>query len=254
MDYTIKKIATLSGVSTRTLRYYDEIDLLKPARINSAGYRIYGLREIDQLQQILFYRSLDLKLEEIKKILTDPSFDSEQALRSHYHQLIERRNQMNHLIHTVEKTLSYRKGEITMTDKEKFEGFKKDALEQNEAVYGKEIRKKYGDHEVEKSNKKWSSLTVSQFNAMETTEKELFTALTSVFESKDIASLEAQQVFRKHKEWLEFTAPNYSAEYHIHLGKMYCSDKRFTAYYDSRIGAGATEILAAIIKKYAHTS
>ena len=59
MEYTIKKLATLAGVTTRTLRYYDEVGILKPARINSSGYRIYGKKEIDRLQQILFYREKD---------------------------------------------------------------------------------------------------------------------------------------------------------------------------------------------------
>lgn len=67
MEYTVQALGKLAGVSTRTLRYYDEIDLLKPARINSSGYRIYGPNEVDRLQQILFYRELDVPLETIKK-------------------------------------------------------------------------------------------------------------------------------------------------------------------------------------------
>ncbi len=77
---TIKKMASLSGVSARTLRYYDEIGLLQPARINSSGYRIYGQAEVNRLQQILFYCELDLKLDEIKEILEQPDFNVEQAL------------------------------------------------------------------------------------------------------------------------------------------------------------------------------
>lgn len=76
MEYTIKKIAELSGVSPRTLRFYDEIGLLKPARINSSGYRIYGANEIDRLQQSLFYRSLEFKLEQIQELLNQPTLIS----------------------------------------------------------------------------------------------------------------------------------------------------------------------------------
>ena len=68
MEYTVQKLGKLAGVSTRTLRYYDEIGILKPARINSSGYRIYGQAEVNQLQQILFYRELGVSLENIKKI------------------------------------------------------------------------------------------------------------------------------------------------------------------------------------------
>ncbi|MHC5229959.1 MerR family transcriptional regulator [Enterococcus sp. LJL99] len=250
MEYTIKKIATLSGVSTRTLRYYDELDLLKPARINSAGYRIYGTEEIDRLQQILFYRSLDMKLEDIKKITTDSDFDFQKALLSHHQQLVERREQINHLIQTVEKTLSYQKGETIMTNKEKFEGFKKAALEKNETLYGKEIREKYGEKEVEASNKKWANLTETQFKAMEATEKDLFESLAIVIESQDITSVEAQRAFKKHKEWLEFAGATYSSEYHACLGEMYSADERFAEYYNSRVGIGAAQTLSAIIKEY----
>ena len=73
--YTVQKLAQLAGVSGRTLRYYDEIELLKPARINSSGYRIYGQKEVDRLQQILFYRELDMDLDTIKSILSSSSFD-----------------------------------------------------------------------------------------------------------------------------------------------------------------------------------
>ncbi|MCO4130296.1 MerR family transcriptional regulator, partial [Enterobacter kobei] len=75
MEYTIRKLSQTAGVSTRTLRYYDEIGLLKPARVNSSGYRLYGSKEVELLQQILFYRELDVSLEEIKKIISAPSFD-----------------------------------------------------------------------------------------------------------------------------------------------------------------------------------
>ena len=75
MEYTVQKLGLIAGISTRTLRYYDEIGILKPARINSSGYRIYGQDEVDKLQQILFYRELGVSLESIKDIVTAPSFD-----------------------------------------------------------------------------------------------------------------------------------------------------------------------------------
>ena len=80
MEYTINQLGEISGVTNRTLRYYDQIGLLKPKKINKSGYRIYGETEIDMLQQILFYRELELSLEEIKKIINDDNFDQEKAL------------------------------------------------------------------------------------------------------------------------------------------------------------------------------
>ncbi|WP_430601938.1 hypothetical protein IGJ02_002100 [Enterococcus sp. DIV0724b] len=252
MEYTIKKIAELSGISTRTLRYYDEIHLLKPARINSSGYRIYGTKEIDKLQQILFYRSLDMKLEDIQKVLETPNYDPKHALQDHYQQLLEKRQQIDHLILTVEKTLRYQKGEITMTDKEKFVGFKQAKLQENEQTYGKEIREKYGEETIKASNQKWLNLSEEDFKGMELTEKEMFEALKIVMKNNDYHSQEAETVFLKHKEWLSYTSPVYSAELHKSLGQMYVGDERFASYYNERAGESAAQTLNKIIQAFAN--
>ncbi|MGI6066460.1 MAG: MerR family transcriptional regulator, partial [Bacillota bacterium] len=122
MEYTIRKLGQLAGISTRTLRYYDEIGILKPARINSSGYRIYGQNEVDRLQQILFYRELGVSLESIKEIISASSFDRARALKEHRKRLLEKRKQLDLLIENVEKTIDSTEGKIKMTDKEKFEG------------------------------------------------------------------------------------------------------------------------------------
>ncbi|MBP2097876.1 MerR family transcriptional regulator [Enterococcus rivorum] len=251
MEYTIKKIAELSGISTRTLRYYDEINLLKPTRINSSGYRIYGIKEVDRLQQILFYRSLDIKLEDIQTILSQSEVDIQHSLKEHYNQLLLKRQQIDSLLLTVEKTIRYQKGEITMNDQEKFEGLKREALQKNEKLYGKEIREKYGESTVETSNKKWLNLSKEQFNQMEQTEQNLFSALKKVIQSKDYDSPEAKEAFESHKEWLLFTTPHYSVQMHRGLGEMYIADERFASYYNSRVGDEASDVLNKIIQKYA---
>ncbi|NLM77563.1 MAG: MerR family transcriptional regulator, partial [Ruminococcaceae bacterium] len=83
MEYTINKMARLAGISTRTLRYYDEIGLLTPTRNHKNGYRLYGRNEVDKLQQILFFRELDVPLEEIGKMLQANDFDELTALQNH---------------------------------------------------------------------------------------------------------------------------------------------------------------------------
>ena len=154
MEYTVQKLAKFAGVSTRTLRYYDEIDILKPARINSSGYRIYGQKEVDSLQQILFYRELGVSLESIKDIVTAPTFDGANALQDHREKLLEKREQLDVLIANVNKTIAVTEGRMNMSDKEKFEGFKKKMIDDNEKKYGKEIREKYGEEAVNNSNAK----------------------------------------------------------------------------------------------------
>lgn len=98
MEYSIKKLSEIAGVSTRTLRYYDEIGLLKPARVSSSGYRIYGKKQVDILQQILFYKELGMSLDEIKEIIQNPNFDRINALKEHKIKLLEKRKQIDMLL------------------------------------------------------------------------------------------------------------------------------------------------------------
>lgn len=130
MEYTVSQLAKLSGVSPRTLRYYDQIGLLKPDRINSPGYRIYGKEQVDMLQQIIFYRELDVSIEEIKNIVQQPGFDQVTALENHFQNLKQKRAHLDKIIQTVEKTIAYTRGEINMQDKEKFEGLKVQAIQE----------------------------------------------------------------------------------------------------------------------------
>jgi DNA-binding transcriptional MerR regulator len=89
MEYSSNRLTKISGVSARTLRFYDEIGLLKPKRVASSGYRIYGQCEVDSLQQILFYRELGFSLDEIKNFLTSPDLNHEHAYQGHLAELIK---------------------------------------------------------------------------------------------------------------------------------------------------------------------
>lgn len=251
MEYTIKKLAELAGISTRTLRYYDEINLLKPCRINESGYRIYGQKEVDLLQQILLYRSMDIKLEEIQQIICSPDFDICKVLTEHYERLISRRDQIDQLILIIEKTISYNKGELEMSNKEKFEVLKKEKLTKNEEKYGQEIREKYGEETIKASNKKFMNMTEEDFKKMEQIEKEMFKALEEVIQTGDLDSLEARIVYEKHVEWLSFSWPKYTTEAHIGLAEMYVADERFAQYYNDKVGTDCVEILRDIIVRYA---
>ncbi|MDP4108592.1 MAG: MerR family transcriptional regulator, partial [Bacillota bacterium] len=148
MEYTVNKLSNLAGVSARTLRYYDQIGLLSPCRLSPSGYRIYGPGEVDRLQQILFYRELGVPLDEIKKIISDPGFDSLAALQSYREKLEKQQMKLTLLIKNVDKTINARKGLIIMKDKEKFEGIKQNLIQENEKKYGAEIRQKYGEKAV----------------------------------------------------------------------------------------------------------
>lgn len=249
MEYTVQKLAKLAGVSSRTLRYYDEIDILKPARINSSGYRIYGQAEVDRLQQILFYRELGVSLESIKNIVTSPSFDGANALKEHREKLLEKRQQLDLLIANVEKTIALTEGRIQMSDREKFEGFKKKMVEDNERKYGKEIRDKYGDDAVNKSNAKVMNMTQEEHHAVTNLANEVQETLAQAFATGDPASELAQKAADLHKQWLCFYWSEYSKEAHANLAQMYVDDERFTAYYDKE-QSGTAEFLRDAIHIY----
>ena len=232
MEYTVQRLGQIAGVSTRTLRYYDEIGILRPARINSSGYRIYGQEEVDRLQQILFYRELGVSLENIKKIITSPAFDSTHALKEHREQLLVKREQLDRLIANVDKTIAAAEGSITMTDKEKFEGFKQKLIDDNEKKYGKEIRAKYGDEQVDKSNQKVKGMTEEQYAEVEKLAADVLATLAEAFATGDPAGELAQKAAHLHRQWLCYYWDSYTKEAHAGLAQMYVDDERFTAYYD----------------------
>ena len=252
MEYTVQKLANLAGVSSRTLRYYDEIGILKPSRINSSGYRLYGRNEVDRLQQILFYRELGMDLDSIKSIVSSSSFDEVTALTEHKKKLLEKRKQIDSLINNVEKTLAYKEGRINMSDKEKFEGFKQKMIDDNEKKYGKEIREKYGAEEVEKSNKKLKNMTQAQYEELEKLSSDVIDTLKLAFETKDPSSELAQKATNLHRQWLCFYWDSYSKEAHKNLGQMYVDDERFKVYYDKH-GTGLAEFLRDAIQIYTDT-
>jgi len=248
MEYTVQKLGQMAGISTRTLRYYDEIGILKPARINSSGYRIYGQAEVNRLQQILFYKELGVSLEVIKDIVTSPSYDGAQALREHREQLLNKRKQLDVLIANVEKTLASMEGKITMTDQEKFAGFKQQLIDENEARYGKEIRAKYGDEVVNRSYEKVKKMSEEEHQQVTRLAEEVLTTLAKAFETGDPASDLAQRAADLHKQWLTFYWSDYRKEAHANLAQMYVEDERFKAYYEKK--PGMTEFLRDAIQIY----
>ena len=246
MEYTVQKLGELAGVSTRTLRYYDEIGILKPARINSSGYRIYGQNEVNRLQQILFYKELGVSLEEIRDIVTDPAFDAKKALKQHLGKLLDKRLQIDTLIANVEKTLAVTEGRIEMSDKEKFDGFKQKLIQENEEKYGKEVRGKFGDEVVEQSNNAFKNMTKEDYDAFEALGDEILKTLAEAFKTEDPAGELGQKTADLHKQWIEKAWGRYSKEAHAGVAQMYVDDERFTAYYDKEQPGLATFLRDAV--------
>lgn len=250
MEYTVQKLAKLAGVTTRTLRYYDNIGLLCPVRQSSSGYRIYGIEEVDRLQQILFFRELDFPLEEIASFLADPAFDPADALRRHRQGLLARRDRLDKLIATVDKTIAAKERRLNMSDKEKFESFKEKLINDNEEAYGDEIREKYGSDTVEASNAKLRGMSEETYNHTIALNEEILALLDAAFaDGADPAGQDAQKAAALHKEWIGYYWPQYTAEAHMGLAEMYVADERFAAHYN-RGTPGKVELFRDALKIY----
>ena len=164
--YTVKELSRLTGLTPRTLRYYDAIGLLSPARNRDNDYRLYGGAEVDRLQEILLSREMGLPLEEIGRILDAPDHDRAGALQGHLERLLAQRRRVEELIQSVRCTLETMEGDAIMQDKEKFEALKRQAVQENEAAYGREAREKYGDEAVDGSNRRLSGMSREEWEQM----------------------------------------------------------------------------------------
>lgn len=249
MEYTVKQLSDIAGVSARTLRYYDQIDLLKPRRSKSSGYRIYGPEEVDRLQQILFYRELGFSLEQISVAINSPDFDMRKALLDHRDRLLEQQVKLNNLITNVEKSIARVEGRTTMTDREKFAGFKHQLVRENERTYGKEVREKYGDQDVDTSNAKVLGMSEQDYAKSNVLAEQIIKTLIAAMETGDPGGKLGQKTAQLHREWLSRYWDNYSSEVHAGLAEMYVTDERFTKYYDQH-KAGAAKFLRDAILVY----
>ena len=249
--YTVKDLARLTGLTPRTLRYYDSIGLLCPQRGKDNDYRLYGPGEVDRLQQILLYRDMGLPLEEIKSLLDAPGFDRESALREHLERLRERRREVDALIRAVQNTLHTIEGGTTMNDQEKFEGMKRQAIAENEAAYGKEVREKYGDDAMDSHNQRLSGMSQREWEETRQTEEAYKAALRRAVAAGDPAGADAKEAVRLHAAWLAhyWAKGTVTPDAHTGMAELYVQDQRFTDYYE-RVAPGCAAFLLEAVKAY----
>ena len=248
MEYSIQELSHLSGVTTRTLRWYDQIGLLKPSRVAESGYRYYGRAEVDRLQDILYYRALGVELARIKKCLDDPSFDRLAALCSHLAALEAERERLETLIRSVKDTIGAEERKEFMSDEQKFEAFKQRVVAHNEEVYGVEIRAKYGDKEADEANAAVMNLTQEQYREW----TELGQAIQRYLEDAVQAGAapegeKGREVTALHRRWLTITGNRYDPARHRGIAELYVMDERFTAYYDKRLPGCARFLRDAVM-------
>lgn len=138
-----------------------------------------------------------------------------------------------------------------MSDKEKFEGFKRELIEEKERLYGKEAREKYGEEAVDEANQKIMGLSEADYERFKNLEKEVLRQLEEAVRNKELPESETgHRIVLLHKDWLGYTWKEYSAQAHKGLASMYIADERFLAYYDKNI-KGCGEFLVKAVDYWA---
>ncbi|WP_409304506.1 MerR family transcriptional regulator [Peribacillus sp. SCS-155] len=239
----VKEVADLVGISVRTLHHYDEIGLLVPDEVTESGYRIYSDKNLEILQQILFFKELGFPLKNIKEIISSPSFDRREALELHRKMLLERRKRLDQIIATVEKTILYVKGEIEMSNNEKFIGF-----DFTHNPYEQEARERWGDKAVDEANAKVGKMSGTEQETMKNEMDAIYTKLAALrFGSP--SSTDAQAAIQ---EWYNLlnNIGSYSFDAFKGLGQLYVDDKRFTKNIN-KYGDGLAEFMRDAMAVYA---
>jgi DNA-binding transcriptional MerR regulator len=250
MAYTVKKLAGMSGVSVRTLHFYDEVGLLKPAYLGANGYRFYEEAQLLTLQQILFYRELGFELKQIKRILGRSDFDKVAALESHRKVLRKNLARTRKLIVTIDKTIEHLKGTKKMKSQELFAGF--DPKQQ--ARHEQYLIDRYGEgmkEGIEQSKQKVKNWTKANWERSGAAFGEICKDLVALMgQELSTDSREVQDVIRRHYRWLkQFWTPTRES-YAGHSQMIVDSDlrKAYEAYHPQ-----LPEFIANAIKAFAET-
>lgn len=238
----INKVAKLTGVTVRTLHYYDEIGLLHPYEITEAGYRLYNTESLEKLQQILFFRELDFELNQIKEIMSDPNYDKMLALAKHKELLIKKKERLDKLIELADSAL---KGEINMSFKE----FDKSEFEKSKEKYAQEVKERWGHTSAyTQSQEKTKNYDGAKWQSIQEGIASVFRKFADIKNTKPDSD-EAQGLV---KEWKELISSNFydcTNEILMSLGQMYVQDERFTENID-QYGEGTAEFISKAIEVY----
>lgn len=241
MRYSVSQAARLAGVSVRTLRWYDEIGLLKPTEVTPAGYRFYGDEAMAELQQILFYRELGVPLEQIGRILTAPDNDRAEALKKHRNLLLMRRRRLDDMLRLVDETIG---GTIMYGERPRPS---QADWEKVRDQYAREAAERWGNTEAFlESREKHKDYTPEQEEAIRAEMEEIFAAFGKC---ADPEGEEAQALARRWQEHITKYHYNCTDGILACLGQMYVNDPRFRENLE-QYGPGTAEKMSAAIKRY----
>lgn len=274
---TVKEVSMITGISIRTLRYYDEIGLLRPTELTETGYRLYDNKALEKLQEILFFRELEIPLIDIKKIMDTPNFDKEQILITQKKLLEQKRNRLNGIIELITDVM---KGVNTMS----FEAFSNDEVQKIVNHTLECMPKENIDEQVQKFGslekyKEYLSSGFSNEQAMTdlmkwygSKEKAMEAIMQSTGNTEEIKQEQDEntkiyKLFMSAKECddmdmersaVELLAENYKKMFALDnarsilldLSKEYLQNLKLAEVTDSQFGIGCSEYIANAINRY----
>ena len=274
---TVKDVSEISGVSIRTLRYYDEIGLLKPTELSNAGYRLYDNKALERLQEIMFFKELEIPLEDIKKIMDSPNYDKEQALLTQKNLLEQKRNRLNGIIELISDVM---KGVNTMSFKafsneeiqeildHMFGCMSKESLKQQIQKYGSEekyreylaagfsneqaiadVFKWYGSKEKAMEAIMQSTGDVKEFKQEQDKNTEIYKKFMAAKETGD-ANVEKEAIEQLAENYKEMFKLDNARNILLDLASEYLQKQKLAEAMDSQFGNGCSEYVAYAIKKY----
>ncbi len=224
--FTVRQLSRIAGVTPRTLRYYDQIGLLKPSHLGDNGYRHYDEGAVLRLQQILLYRELGLPLEEIKTLVGHPDFDALRALEGHREELHKRIARLERLVRTVDDTILHLKGKTEMSERQFFEAFS----DEQQAEYEKEAMETYDPATVKASIKKRKGYTAAEKGRIDKEGNAVYAQMLRAM-PHGASSPEARAAVERWRRHIEnFWTP--TDQQLLGLADVYNDDPRFKANFD----------------------
>ena len=244
MKYQIKEFAKLTDVSVRTLHYYDETGLLKPAFVDEQnGYRFYDENSLARMQEILFYRELDFPLKDILKILSSPDYDRKKALEAQKELMILKKNRIEKLISALDDAVKGVKINMKVFDNSEFE--------EKREEYACEAKEKWGNTEAySEFEKKTGSFSTDDIRSLAAGIDEVMAEFAECMKNGSAPdSAEAKDLVRKLQNYITETSYTCTDEILAGLGQMYTADERFRKNID-RHGEGTAQFISDAIDKY----
>lgn len=237
---TVHEVSKLSGVSIRTLQYYDKIGLLHPSKHTESGYRLYDDTDLEKLQQILLFRELEFSLKDIKNILESPDFDRSKALEQQIALLLLKKEHLENLIVLARgiKAIGGKHMDFTAFDTNKID------------EYAAKAKASWGNTpEYREFEEKQKGRTRLQENNLNIEMMSIFTEFGKIRDGSP-ASIESQELVKKLRDFISKNFYTCSNEILNSLGKMYAGGGDFTANIDKACGNGTAEFVCKAIEVY----